>query len=242
MSSAAAGLDLPTSGKALSAVPLDARSVRQRALEELRRSIVRGELAAGEHLREDRLALDLEISRGPIREALRQLEQEGLIRSFPHRGCVVTAISRSEIENVLLPVRLTLEAYAVPRALAHLRPADLAWLEAVAKEMHRVAKAGDRVRIAELDVAFHQRLMTLADEPHSLQLWAMISGRLQRFFIEVSVLHPRLVDVAIEHDDLLAALRSGDEAELARVLEVHILSGPLALLGRADAAAADDAA
>ena len=241
MSSLAAELDLPNAS-GLSAVPLDARSVRQRALEQLRRSIVRGEFAAGEHLREDRLALDLDISRGPIREALRQLEQEGLIRSFPHRGCVVTAISRSEIENVLLPVRHTLEAYAVPRALAHLAPADLAWLESVAKEMHHVAKAGDRLRIAELDVTFHQRLMTLAEEPHSLQLWTMISGRLQRFFIEVSVLHPRLVEIAIEHDDLLAALRSGDGGEIGRVLEVHILSGPLALLSRADEAAATDAA
>jgi DNA-binding GntR family transcriptional regulator len=242
MSSPAAELSLPNASSGLSAVPLDARSVRQRALEQLRRSIVRGELAAGEHLREDRVALDLEISRGPIREALRQLEQEGLIRSFPHRGCVVTSISRSEIENVLLPVRHALEAYAVPRALAHLAPVDLAWLEAVAKEMHRVAKAGDRWRIAELDVIFHQRLMTLAEEPHSLQLWTMISGRLQRFFIEVSVLHPRLVEIAIEHDDLLAALRSGDEGEIGRVLEVHILSGPLALLCRADEAPATDAA
>jgi DNA-binding GntR family transcriptional regulator len=231
-----------TSGKALTAVPFDARSVRQRALDQLRRGIVQGTFAAGEHLREEGLALDLEISRGPIREALRQLEQEGLIRSFPHRGCVVTEISCSEIEHVLLPVRLALEAYAVPRALAHLEPADLAWLEAVAGEMHDVAKAGDRVRIAELDVAFHQRLMSLAQEPHTLQLWSMISGRLQRFFLECSALHPRLVDIAIEHDDLLDALRSGDEGEISRVLEIHIVSGPLALLRRADEAAATDAA
>ena len=226
----------------LSAVPIDARSVRQQALERLRRGIVQGVLAPGEHLREDRLALDLEISRGPIREALRQLEQEGLVTSFPHRGCFVAAISRAEIEHVLLPVRLTLEAYAVPRALAYLQPGDHAWLEAIALEMHRAAKIGERLRIAELDVAFHQRLMTLAREPHTLQLWSMISGRLQRFFLECSVLHPRLVDIAIEHDELLAALRAGDATELARVLEVHILSGPLALLRRADAAAADDAA
>src|SRR5262249_61047177 len=82
---------------------------RERVIETLREEIMLGKLVDGERLIEDQIARRLETSRGPVREALRQLEHEGLVVSFPYRGAVVAGVSDEEVQHVLIPIRLTLE-------------------------------------------------------------------------------------------------------------------------------------
>src|SRR5437868_2884070 len=82
---------------------------REAVVEALRGAIMRGDLGDGERLIEDRSARQLQTSRGPVREALRQLEHEGFVVSYPYRGAVVLGVSDEEVREVLVPVRLVLE-------------------------------------------------------------------------------------------------------------------------------------
>src|SRR4029079_6262343 len=81
---------------------------REHVVGYLREAITVGRLADGDRLIEERIARELETSRGPVREALRQLEHEGLVVSYPYRGAVVLGVSEEEIQQVLIPIRLTL--------------------------------------------------------------------------------------------------------------------------------------
>ena len=97
--------------------PAERRVLRQDILFGLRSGILSGEIPAGTRLLEIPLATELGVSRGPVREALRQLEQEGLVEFFPHRGAVVVGVGESEIETIYA-IRALLEE----RAFAKARP------------------------------------------------------------------------------------------------------------------------
>ena len=84
----------------------------QQVVEILRSAIIAGRYEPGERLIEATLSSELGTSRGPVREALRQLENEGLVMSFPYRGAVVLGVSDEEVQEVLIPIRLTLERYS----------------------------------------------------------------------------------------------------------------------------------
>jgi DNA-binding GntR family transcriptional regulator len=89
----------------------------QQVVEILRNAIIMGTYEPGERLIEASLSTELGTSRGPVREALRQLENEGLVMSFPYRGAVVLGVSDEEVQEVLIPIRLTLERYSFSHAL-----------------------------------------------------------------------------------------------------------------------------
>src|SRR5215216_6109242 len=101
---------------------------REQVLEVLRDAIMIGRYADGERLIEERIARELMTSRGPVREALRQLEHEGLVVSYPYRGAVVLGVSDEEVQQVLIPVRLTLERFSFTKAIERLAEADFAEL------------------------------------------------------------------------------------------------------------------
>src|SRR5262245_2591404 len=92
------------------------KSLRHQVLETLREAIITGRFQPGNRLVEEELCLQLGVSRGPVREALRQLEQEGLVVSFPYRATEVIGVSEEEVREVLIPMRLTLERFAFRHA------------------------------------------------------------------------------------------------------------------------------
>jgi DNA-binding GntR family transcriptional regulator len=188
----------------------------------LRLAIETGEVIPGERLVERDLAARMAISRGPVREALRQLEQEGLVVSYPYRGTFVAEISAEEVEHLLVPVRLVLERFAVRHALSRLTSADLETLAALAEAMRTAAHAGDRRAVVETDVAFHELLLERAAQPHALQLWRTIAPRIRAYFHRDTARHSTLEEIADGHDELLIALRGGDLAEVEAVLARHI--------------------
>ena len=99
----------------------------QQVVEVLRGEIIAGRYEPGERL----LSSELGTSRGPVREALRQLENEGLVMSIPYRGAFVLGVSDEEVQEVLIPIRLTLERYSFAHALDRLTDADFAELRRV---------------------------------------------------------------------------------------------------------------
>ncbi len=175
----------------------------------------------GDRLREVELAERLGISRSPIREALRQLEFEGLVRSLPYKQTEVVGVSQEEIVEVLVPVRLILETFAFRKALPLLTDADIASLKGIVEEMRAATAATDFDAVARADVRFHELVIERSGQPHCLQVWRSIEPRVRAYFRRDAPVPDH--DVAGQHEQLLAVLVAGDEASLLEALRHHIL-------------------
>jgi DNA-binding GntR family transcriptional regulator len=207
--------------------PVERRVLRHEVLQGLRTRIVEGEIAPGTRLLEIPLATRLGVSRGPIREALRQLEQEGLVEFEPHRGAIVVGVPDDEIET-MYGIRALLEATAFSRACRRLKARDLDALDAMVEAMIDASKDGDVERVTELDLEFHGRVVELSGLTYLRRLWASIDGvvRLRnarvRKQLAVSVDRARLIEPSLEHRELVAALRAKRPAVAGRAARKHI--------------------
>ena len=208
---------------ALSSLPsVPAASRRERVAEILREAITTGDLEPGQKLTELELAAQLGTSRAPVREALRQLEQEGLVVSYPYRGTEVLGVSQEEIENVLVPIRIALERFAFDKAMAVATEADIAELNALIDSMDEAASAGDSARLADDDIRFHEAIVVLSGQQHCLQIWRTIQPRVRAYFRRDASYYADPHAVADQHRELIRALQSGDSEVGLRAITEHV--------------------
>lgn len=196
--------------------------MRQRATDVLRAAIINGRLVPGDRLKEAELSEQLGISRAPVREALRQLEHEGLVVSLPYRATEVLGISQEEIAEALVPIRLTLETFAFRRALPVLSGDDLDALGVLVQTMRQAGAIGDLDALAEADVRFHELVIERSGQQHCLQIWRSIQPRVRAYFRRDAPIHSRAGEIADEHEELVDVLRRGDETQLLETLRHHI--------------------
>jgi DNA-binding GntR family transcriptional regulator len=194
---------------------------RQLVLDSLREAILIGRYADGDRLIEDRIARELETSRGPVREALRELEHEGLVVSYPYRGAVVLGVSDEEVHQVLIPIRLTLEKFSFTKAQERMTEQDFAELAKQVWLMGEAGRDGDLLRSVEADIRFHEFVLSCSGQPHTTQIWGSIAPRIRAYFFRYGRWSD-LTRIADEHDQLLSALRSDNHKDLMRVVERHI--------------------
>ncbi|HEY5832701.1 GntR family transcriptional regulator [Streptomyces sp.] len=217
-------------------------SRRQQVVDLLRDEIITGRVAAGEQLKQDHLCAALGVSPGPVREALRQLESEGLVEHFPNRGVFVTQVRTDEFINLLLPVRLAIETYAVPLAAERMTPERLDQLEGLVLTMERHADEGDLRAINEADVRFHELTVEACGSTHSLQLWHSVLPRIRAQIFRLAPRHRDLHEIAREHRDLLEALTHASPDDLRAAIEHHIVGTATELLRSARAAGKENPA
>lgn len=172
----------------------------------LREAILKGRYRPGDRLIEQELALELQMSRGPVRDALRQLEQEGLVRIYRHRGAVVSTLGPLEAYEFYL-VRGHLEALAVRLARAHLGPDDIAYLDELVARMEQLRDVEeDWQPTIELDLAFHRRIVACSRNQALIRIYGEMDVKIGALLMAVKthlarsptlmpVLHCRIVDV-----------------------------------------------
>lgn len=192
----------------------------------LREAIATGELRPGDRLIERDISGRTGVSRGPVREALLLLEQEGLVVSHSYRGARVASVSREEAEQMLLPMRVVLEQFAFRHALPHLTDADFEELERLVADMHRAAEAGDARGVVNADVRFHEYLIGRSGWPHCEQVWRTIVSRVRAYFYDDAPRHSSLDDVTLQHRALIDALRTKDEQTVMDAVVEHIRERP----------------
>ena len=205
--------------------PVSRRSIADDALNNLRKAIIAGAYAPGDHLAEAALAVQLGVSRAPVREAMFQLEREGLL-SFDRRGAArVREFSEEDFEEIFT-LRLTLEPTAARLACRHF---DAALFKALETNIFRTAAATDLLEVTLLDVAFHDTIMKAARHSRLYACWNTLRHQLEYWLSRMqrtaasSGQHTR-DETADCHRKLLKVLRTGNEQKAEQAMREHIES------------------
>jgi len=214
--------------------PMSANMIIQRqtltsaVTESLRSRILSGDFADGQPLRQEALSNEYGVSRVPIREALRQLEAEGLVRIIDHKGALVTQLSLDDILE-LLEVRALLESELMRHSVTRLRDEDLALATQILNEFHHALRENDVRHWGELNARFHLALYRNANRPNTLALIEQLHNKTDRY-TRMQILFTRTMEQAHqEHARLLELCRAGQADEAADFIRFHILSAGQAL-------------
>lgn len=199
--------------------PARRRGLAEEVADRIRAAVFAGSYAPGAQLREVELSQALDVSRGPVREALLRLEREGLVRSAWHRGTTVTALSLRDVAE-LDSLRGALERLAVQQVVAHASEEDLAAIEQVAERMER---AEDEHTMVRCDIAFHDAVYAAARHGRLREAWEAIRSQVHLFLltrIGVSA-EDYLSHIPGEHRELAAALRARDAEAALELFATH---------------------
>jgi len=199
---------------------LDRSTLRERALGALRAAITSGRYRPGDHLGEVELAGGLGISRGTVREALRHLEQEGLVEAGPRGRLRVNSLSGDEIRG-LYQVRAALEGLAATTIIRSPRRAEaVAALRAALDEL--AEESSEFTQRVEADLAFHLLLCQLADNPMLVESWRHLEGRIRVAIMSHDAAQLPGIMSRDRHAPILDAIERGDTAAALQVVEEHM--------------------
>lgn len=205
-------------------VPLHAPSLVQLAADAIRRQILSGELGPGERLLEERLTAELGISRPPLREALRMLEQEGLIVSVPRRGSTVATLTDQDVFEILT-LRSALERLAVELGVPVKDPGRLEACHGALELMRAAARAEDRAALVEAGYAFHFSIVDLAGHGRVSASYSSVHQQLllcmARNLYVREHFHEDLTEHVDRHRELLELIEAGDPQAVLDALAVH---------------------
>jgi DNA-binding GntR family transcriptional regulator len=208
---------------------LERRSVAAVAAEAIRRRILSGELGEGINLRQDALADELGTSRVPVREALRQLEAEGLVTLLPHRGAVVSPLCLDEISEIF-DLRARLEPDLLAHAMPRMRPNDLTTADAILRDYERTLAAGDVHAWGQMNTWFHLALYSPSGRRRSLTMVHGLLSNADRYGRLHLVLTGSIDRAQTEHRELLRLCAIGAIEPAVQLLRRHIESTGLGLL------------
>ena len=187
----------------------------------LRQAILTGELKPGERLMEIHLANRLGVSRTPIREAIRKLELEGLVKMIPRRGAEVAQITEKSMNDVL-EVRRAMDVLCVELACERISDEELERLKKACVDFEQAVKTKDAKRIAQADVALHDIILHATGNMRLIQLVNNLSEQMYRYrfeYIKDFSQHERLVE---EHRIIYESLVQKNKETASQAAKTHI--------------------
>jgi len=205
---------------------------------EIERMILSGELAAGERINENLLASKLAVSRGPIREACRKLEQAGMLEIFVNRGMFVRKLGLKEALDIY-DVRAVLAELAGQLAARRARPADVDALAGLVDRMDAAVAAEDMNTYYPMNLQFHIRVMELTGNDRLASVYIGMDKELHLFRRRSLVSHEGLRASNAEHRAIVEAIGEGDARRAGRLMRRHIEAGKKRAARAAEAAGAD---
>jgi DNA-binding GntR family transcriptional regulator len=197
------------------------RTLSAAIAEQLRQDILGGARPAGVQLRQDMLAADFGVSRIPVREALIQLEAEGLVQIEPHKGAVVAGLSPEEIDDVF-ELRLLLEPRLLRSSCMRLTAEDFAALDTIQARFASAVAAADTAQWGQLNARLHMGLYARATQPRTLTIvngLLQTSDRYTRLQLSRTAAWAR---AEREHAQLIGLCRARDSAAACALLTAHI--------------------
>lgn len=187
----------------------------------LRDRILNESYKCGDKLNELTLAKELKISRTPIREALKQLELEGLVESIPNKGVYVKGFSPRDIDD-MFEIRLSLEGLAVSFAIDRMDEVHLAKIKEVFELLEFYTKKGDFDKVNDFNILFHESIYQATQSTYFEQILKDI-----HYYVSVTSRHSiarpeRLESSLVEHRAILEAIIDGDKDEATERIQRHI--------------------
>ena len=227
--------------KATDLSPVQLKTLGNETAHRLRDAIRTGIFPPGTRLIERDLAQRLGVSRIPVREAIQQLVEEGLVRKTPHRGAFVYRPTQNEIEEIS-SLRVLLERFVVERVIANWLPDHEARLRQIVNTMRQAAARSDIPALYEQDYLFHNALWEIANHVLLLEVVSGLRARINRFLGEATDLLPasQLEMHVNSHDDLINILATGDVGEAQGEITRHILGAKTRILTYCDFPAIPD--
>lgn len=200
---------------------LSPRTYHYDVLRSVRAAIHAGSLKGGEPLVERRIAEEMGISRAPVREALRALEDEGLVVNIPFKGWYVTEVSPKAMAEIV-SLRKVLDGFAAERALASADAADVDALRQLHADMEAAAERDDADALLELHLRFHRRFYELAAHDLLLQVWSTMEGQLRLYLRLHQLTYDTLPHYVQAHRPMVDALLAGDASALRAAITAHL--------------------
>ena len=196
----------------------------------IKAAIIKGKFKPGEKISEGDLAESMGISRTPLREAFRKLENEGFIEIIPRKGAVVTGISPREV-NDLYEIKSTLEGLAARLASANMKDKDIKKLEKINDELKDHIDRNDLEAFYRAHTKFHEVFVKLSENRRLIRMISNLNDHFKRFGI-VSMTLPGQYESAIkQHEGIIRAFKSGDEKVVEEKVRTNVMTGGKVLVG-----------
>ena len=189
----------------------------------IRDRILKGEYEIGAKIKETQIAAELRVSRTPIREAFKQLENEGLIDYIPNRGCFAKGFTQQDVDDIYA-VREALERLAVERAVERITDAELRDLEEEWDLMEFYAKKKDAQKVLELNSTFHDRIYASTRSRFMAQVLRSYKSYINKTRKSVFYDETYLMAILKEHREILEAIKSRDKERAVRAVSEHLES------------------
>jgi DNA-binding GntR family transcriptional regulator len=216
-------------GARATTVPFTRANLREQIKDVLLQRIVEGSYPPGSRIVETRVAQELGVSQGPVREALRDLEQLGCVVHEPYRGCSVRAFSVDELLDAF-PVRAALEALAARLAAERITDAELDELDEHLRRMRAAAGRGDAHAQSQANASFHATIVRAARNSTLERQWRLLEP-FSRTYLTVSTPGIDLVHLSDRHVPILDALRRHDPDAAAHAMHDHLMGAAALLKG-----------
>ncbi len=201
--------------------PLKHRTLSAMITDQLRQAILDGTYPAGAQLRQDALGEAYGVSRIPVREALFQLEAEGLVRMVPQRGAIVSELSLDEINDVF-DLRVLLEPRMLAESAPHFSADDFAALERIQKRFEAAIAEGNRSEWGQINAEFHMAMYVRARQPRTASIVTALLQTSDRYTrMQLSTVEAMGI-AEKEHAELIALCRAGRIEEASGFLRQHI--------------------
>ena len=208
--------------------PIKRQTLTSAVTESLRKRILSGEFTDGQQLRQEALSNEYGVSRVPVREALRQLEAEGLIQIIDHKGALVSKLSLDDVLE-LLDIRAVLESELLRASIPRQSPSDLELATQTLAEFEQALLNNDVRHWGELNSRFHMALYRSAGRPNTLALIEQLHNKTDRY-TRMQILFTQTMERAHqEHTKLLELCKNGAVDEAAEFSRFHIQSAGHAL-------------
>ena len=200
--------------------------LRQQIVDRLRDDVLCGRFREGQRLSEQDLVDRFGVSRTPIREALAQLCHEGLLEAKPNCGVRVASRPPNEIRALIVPIRRTLETFALQMIFDDLGEDDFQQWDEILLRLKHACQKRDYDATAEHDIAFHRSIVRRTGQKDLEAIWSAMVARVRSHFWNSHRQYEDLMDVYHEHLQIVEAFRQGDKAQAIEALAGSIGQEP----------------
>ena len=199
----------------------NSKTIRRKVYEYVREQILSDEISPDERLIETKIAKEIGTSRTPVREALHNLESEGLVESIPRVGYVVKPVTEEEVEEIC-EIRATIEGLAARWAMEKAHERLVRELKGNLSISEERVSEGNAKAFVELDAQFHEIIARLSGSRRLLELAQMLRRHMLRYRIQSIYLVDNVMRAINGHKGILQAMEKGDVEEVCKAIRYHL--------------------